>query len=52
MTKVGYHHSLFTISMTYPRRCLATEAEKTMQDVGIIHDITLNVEEKEEDDYD
>ena len=50
MTKVGYHQRLYTLATSYPRILLGTEAQSTLEDMGLTKDVALNVEYKEEDE--
>ncbi|OCU00398.1 UBX domain-containing protein 8 [Xenopus laevis] len=46
MMKLGYHPVIYTICSTFPRCQLEFKSSSSLEDIGILKDIVLNVEEK------
>ncbi|XP_061196205.1 UBX domain-containing protein 8-like [Saccostrea echinata] len=47
MTSLGFSQKHYTISTSFPRECLHTQREKTLEDMRFIKKVLLNVEEIE-----
>lgn len=47
MASIGYHHKLYALYMSYPRQSISDDPNVTLEELGITHDILLNIEEKD-----
>ncbi|KAL3877448.1 hypothetical protein ACJMK2_035152 [Sinanodonta woodiana] len=47
MTVIGFHQSAYTIATSYPRQLLGSQADSTLEELGFIHQVVLNIEEIE-----
>uniref|UniRef100_A0A2K5CQ36 UBX domain-containing protein 8 n=1 Tax=Aotus nancymaae TaxID=37293 RepID=A0A2K5CQ36_AOTNA len=48
MMRTGYHTSLYSLSTSFPRRPLAVEGGRSLEDIGVTVDTVLILEEKEQ----
>ena len=47
MATVGYHPKLYALCFSYPRQQISDNPMATLEELGIVQDVLLNVEEKD-----
>ncbi|KAK3578206.1 hypothetical protein CHS0354_020576 [Potamilus streckersoni] len=47
MTVIGFHQRAYTIATSYPRYLLGKQADSTLEELGFIRQVVLNIEEIE-----
>lgn len=47
MASVGYHPKIYALYFSYPRQQISDDPMASLEELGIVRDVLLNVEEKE-----